>query len=483
MQKKNVTVTDLANQTNTKSRTTINRLLKDETSINVINDFKTSLLTIDPLCLSNTEIQLMNKSIVVNKFGKDVIYARRILLDLFTNYPSTSLPLDITVTNSNIESMDTTNLFNSYCSYRQVNIMIFDSTMPSLIDELVRFIQKSDFTKVSLTHMLSLNHNKSKNAEILSSIHKLINFNTYQAYLNTALTHQHISCNSDNVLSNFIVVKKTNQDGSVLTDIMKLTEDLKLFAILNAPGNDIYEFYKHYFNDLMKSSKRLRKFTGEENLPDKFLDLTTCLQFLEEGSEQYLIKQNFPLKMIPTDILTNMLSDSHHPEISIIDPRIETIINIMSERFDNYMNSDNECHNLFTKKGLIDFVMTGEISDHPHFLRPFNNKEKKQVLNYILKQKSKNNNIKLYLLKDDYSVKNLSYSYIENNVINIFDNISGYSNDLDEAVITAKPLIDIFDDFIKNELIKNQTVPETETVEFFNSLISMINEKKDEDIK
>jgi len=76
------------------------------------------------------------------------------------------------------------------------------------------------------------------------------------------------------------------------------------------------------------------------------------------------------------------------------------------------------------------------------------------------------------LLKDDYSIGNLEFSYFENKVLWIFDSLSGYGGDYYAGVIDSAQILEVYDDFIKNELIKNHTWPET--VALFKYLISIV---------
>ena len=64
--------------------------------------------------------------------------------------------------------------------------------------------------------------------------------------------------------------------------------------------------------------------------------------------------------------------------------------------------------------------------------------------------------------------------YYNNSVIYFFDSASGYGANFDEAIIMSNPIINVYDNFIKNELIKNHTLPKSETIDFFKHLISSL---------
>lgn len=76
-------------------------------------------------------------------------------------------------------------------------------------------------------------------------------------------------------------------------------------------------------------------------------------------------------------------------------------------------------------------------------------------------------------MKDDYYIANIEYNYYENRVLHFFDSCSGYSEDFEDGIITAAPIISAFDDFIKNQLIPYHTLPVAETIIFLNDLLKL----------
>ena len=83
LNKKNISVAKLANLTNTKSRNTIQRLLKDESGMDLIQHFKEELVMVDSLKFTPLEHTQLEESIEVSKFGKNLLMARNTLLCLF----------------------------------------------------------------------------------------------------------------------------------------------------------------------------------------------------------------------------------------------------------------------------------------------------------------------------------------------------------------------------------------------------------------
>ena len=211
--------------------------------------------------------------------------------------------------------------------------------------------------------------------------------------------------------------------------------------------------------------------TTSSSTIDILIDLVSYLRDIEKNSNQYLVKQNFCLSMIPPGIFRDMLEDAGYFGLNKDHKSIDTLTSMHTERFNNYYFGNNERYCLFTRKGLADFVETGEISDHLHLLRPFKENEIKKMLEFTLEQLKNNSNFHMMLLNDDYYLRNICYSYNENSMLYLFDNIAGYGPDAEEAIITAPPILNVFDDFIKNELMANHTLDKSESIAFITSLI------------
>ncbi|SHH91797.1 helix-turn-helix domain-containing protein [Clostridium grantii] len=474
LKKKNISITKLANLTNTKSRNTIHRLLKDESSIDVIESFKSKLIRLDPLSLSASERKQLNKSVEVSKVGKDKYYARNVLLQISKSKKSEPIYFHkiFGKTKNNLSTL--MNLFHSYLECSTVNIIIFDLPIPKLAEILISLIHTATNTKISIEHIIFMDDSHSKNADTFSSIYKLINFKNYNGYYTTSLKHNSLLNDTTSIFSNFIVVNKVPINGDSSTDLICFNNKTNFSILSNNPGDFLYTFYLNYYNTIKFDCQSIRRYDENNTHIEKLIDLCDYLLHLEKNTSEYLIKQNLCFQMIPSDILYNMLEDANFLGLSENHPQIRELIKINLERFKNYFTVNKMKITLFTKRGLRDFVNTRMLTDHFYCFREFTKDEVIFTLKFILKQIKENNFFKLYLLKDNYYIGNIEFSYYENHVIYIVDSCCGYGEDFDEGIITANPIVHLFDDFIKNELIPHHTLPESEGIEFLEHLISTI---------
>lgn len=469
---KNISVTRLAELTDTKSRNSIQRMLKDASSIKLIEAFKIKLSESDPLSLSASELEQMKQSIEVTKVGKDPFEARRILQQVFnggnrrTEYesPVAFNPLDQ-------KSISLLELFASYKTLTKVSLLIFGSVSVEFTNDLIKLIQASPSALIKITQILHFENKRSNNATTFATVFRLFNYEHYNVY---NLDNDSTVDSCPNSLTNFIVVAKTTSAGEHYTDLIKMHNTNQSFSyIRDVQGNSLYSFYLHHFNEIKVNCQNLRRTYKNENPIDTIISLSEICVPLEMNSARYLVKHSFSSSMIPTKIFVSLLVDNHYFGMDQDDPKVKKLINVFYERFNAFYHTEKLKVNLLTKRGLLDFVKTGLMTDQLCSCSPFTGAEVKAILEFILKQLEDNEYFKILLLEDDYSIGNLEFSYYENEMLWIFDSSSGYGEDYYDGIIVSAPILELYDDFIKNELIRNHTLPESETIEFFKYLLSI----------
>jgi transcriptional regulator with XRE-family HTH domain len=471
LHRKNLTITQLANITGMKSRNSIQRLLRDENSIELIENYSTKLTHINESWLTSSEIREMEAAIEVSRYGKSTISSRDTLLHLCFSKPNASI-YNKNPAFSPIENPPSSihELFQSYLKCQKLSFIIFDSPYNELTDA-IKSLTTVIKIPIRIEHMIYAKDDAATNAEIFSSIYKLINYKNYNAYYSSS------DCKGiQNDMSNLMVINKITSDKTHATDLIKVGRNRQYTILYSNPGDELYYFYLNYFNGQKACSLPLRRCYRNCDPIDKLIELCEFLLYLEQSSSEYLIKQNMCFQMIHTDISYQMLKDANFLGLGEDHPKIKKLVQVCIERFENYYTVKKNKICIFTKRGLEDFVRTHNLSDHFYKFRDFTDAEVKFTLEFILNQIRTNDYFKLYLMKDDYKIDNIEYSYYENQVIYLFDSCSGYDDDLDEGIIAAKPFLEIFDDFIKNELIPKHTYPEDETIRFLEYLIACVGQ-------
>lgn len=471
MKNKNISISRLAEITGMKSRNAIQRILKDESSIKVINAFKTRLIDLDPLELSDAELEQMEQSIEVSRVGKDTFGARKILGQLFGNSCPRKSESPAALNPVDQQTISLRELFATYKTFAKIRLLIFDAVSAEFSHELVNLIRTSPPSLIDISQILYLGNNRCHNAESLVSVFKLINYEHYDVYI---IDSELILDSHSAVASNSVIIDKATSGGDHYTDLIKMDSDRSFSFIKDIPGNALYLFHLYHFNNLSINGQTVRRIYEKKTHFDTVLSICDLTVPLRENTNRYLVGHGLDYVMIPYDITMNMLAESDYLGMEENNPLVHELKQIWYQRFYDYYYIDTMKVCLLTKRGLLDFVKNKVLVDHLRYFRPFTTEEVKNILEFILKQLQEKAFFKILLLKNNYSIGNIQFSYFENKALWIFDVSSGYDEDYFEGFIDSTPILDIYDDFIKNELIKNHTLPESETIAYLQYLISLV---------
>lgn len=468
MKDKKISVTKLAELTGTKSRNSIQRILRDDCSIIVIEAFKHKLSGLDELLLS--EAERLNEAFEVSRVGKDTYLARKIMLQIFENPQRLKTNNPVGFNPSTHKTVSLAQLLNTYHKFAKIRILIFDMTFSVFTHELVNLIRSSPYGSISISHILLLTDNQVHNAETFVAAFNLLNYGHYDVY---CLTHAGIPTNQLTIAPNSIFIDKETKDGRHYTDIIKMYSAESFSYIIDLRDHQTFEFYLYQFNNMRIKAQSIRK-TYEKTSPVvKTLGIVEACIPLEKHCDRYLIKHSISSSMIPFNVYLSIFSGNNYFGLSKNDPMVEDLKKNFHERTYCFFNAKKTKMNLLTKRGLLDFVNNRVISDHFHNARPFTREEIKNILEFVLEQLLNNEYFKILLLKNDYAIGNLEFSYYENQCLWIWDSFSGYGDDYFDTPIENPQIIEIFDDFVKNEYIPHHTLPESETIDFFKYLISI----------
>ncbi len=468
---KNISATKLAEITGMKSRNSIQRILKDESSINVIEAFKTKLIELDPLELSPSEQEQLEQSIEVSKVGKDTFGARRILLQVFDNSiyrVKTESPIAFNPLEQ--KSISLRELFTAYKTASKISLLVFDAVSADFMNELLNLIRTSPPGLISISQIIYLGYSRSHNAESLVTVLKFVNYENYDVYY---IDSQSIDTHST-IAPNSIIIDKETSGGDHYTDLIKMDSGQAFSFVNDIPGNSLYLFYLYQFNRLKGNAQKFKRIYEKQNPFNTVLNICDLTIPLRENTNRYLVEHGLHYPMIPYDILINMMVESDYFGMDSNNPIIQKLKQVLYDRFYAYYYIDTLKVNFFTKHGLFDFVKNKVLADQFCYLRPFTAEEVKAILEFILEQLEEKDFFKIFLLKSDLSIGNIQFSYFENKALWIFDASSGYNESYFEGYIDSTPILEVYDDFIKNELMRNHVLPEFETIEYLKYLISII---------
>ncbi|MEL7655616.1 MAG: helix-turn-helix transcriptional regulator, partial [Bacillota bacterium] len=394
MKNKNISVTKLAELTGMKSRNSIQRLLKDEVGICTIEAFKEKLINTEFLNLSPYELQQLDESIEVTKIGKDVFRARKILSQVFDSICKIKSENVTALNPVQDKNMLLRELFASYQSFSKIRFLVFNMVSPELTNELIHLIKNSPQGKISISQILYVGNNPIHNAAAFAAFFRLFNFENYQVY---CISDNNVPENQHGMITNSIVIDKEAAGADHFTDLITLDTDNSISFITDLPDT-LYSFYSYHFEKIKAKGQSMKRKPDEKNPIDRVFSICAACMPLEKNYAKYIVKHSLSTTMIPFFILHNMVIENNYFGRGKDDQQIQSGIEIFNERFNAMYHTKAFKVNLMTRRGLLDFVKSGMLSDHFCYLRPFTKKEIKIILEFIIEQLENNDYFKILLL-------------------------------------------------------------------------------------
>ncbi|MGE5389493.1 MAG: hypothetical protein ACM3PE_00355, partial [Deltaproteobacteria bacterium] len=342
IKRKNISVSRLAVLAGVKSRTSIQRILGDECGIGIIEAFNQQIRSFDELDLSELELEQLEQALIVSKVGKDAYQARKIMLQLFQTKPRTDTidPTGLDPSDNEVTTLG--QIFETYHGYAKLRFLIFDLSFISFTDQLVDLIRHSPPGYVSVSQLMRFNSSHSHSAATFAAAFQLLNYEHFDVY---SISDDSAGDERSVISANSIVVDKELADGSHYTDYILMASEQEFTFISNLPGNTLYSFCLHHFDQIKMKGQSVRKTYNKLSPFDVVInDLETCTK-LERLSARFIIKHSFSSSMIPLEVISQVIAESNLG-LGENHPIIKSVMQGFSTRFDAFYHSNQSKINL-----------------------------------------------------------------------------------------------------------------------------------------
>lgn len=271
------------------------------------------------------------------------------------------------------------------------------------------------------------------------------------------------------MLNNVLIVRREDGEHMIIVydsgefSMLRMSDQSNLFDfamnILMAPGHSPKKINCHF----------------SHNCPKAYLDfLEQCLLF-EKDNSIYQIKNEIGLEYVPVDILYDNFSAWTQENDARFLPFLQQIKNVFAKRGENILQKAEPTYLIMTKSGMLDFVKTGRMKDHPFCLKAFTEEERLKIIQNLIDSSVHASSFTPLLFQDD--ALTLEYSFIgySRERMLICKAQSDYDlADYTEIVINSDELSGQYADFVTNILTKNHVLGKKASMDFLQSLLAML---------
>lgn len=461
MQARQWSVESLAAMTGYKSRTSITRILREQSGPqNRVRFFE---LLCKSKMLTPEEEERLKKALNVSLCGKDRTNAQQIFARLVSGKMDTG----------SFEMAGIQRLLNMLNEGEAFHILLINCVYVPLFDLLREMLAQR--AACSVRHYFILEESETDVAQTLYCLSRTAYLPNYKAFI----------CNHDAADEymppriNLFSARVEKADGLAM-DVLAVFSNSGWIKIHQIPSADgLHNFVEHIFDQQMASCQPITRSCDISSGPASFLDTMRCYEAYERDNDTYNIKAGFCANAIPTHILratldlhklSRIFSDVGAGELKKM---LDAVLYYQHLRYRDTFEGKKRRNNIFSTGMLKRFAQTGLIAEHFIAMRPFSVQERIAILENLLMQACNNKFFFLYFFKDGFEP---AYE------VNCFDGVgigafpinreNAYTNNFCYHIIYNDRLTENFKDYFLNYFKAYHTIPVNEGLELMRSLIA-----------
>lgn len=378
----------LAGMTGYKSRTSVARLLQEQSSQKNRQRFFKRLC--DSGALTQTEEKRLRAALDVSLIGMDKAIARGVFKELIVgsgakeaNSPNFERLLEL------LRGAERARILMVNCLYEPLFVALRDLLLEN--------------PNCTLRHYFILDEGESQAAQAMYCLSRM----TYLPNF-CACACERGKRNAGMLVGlNFLCATVEGGDGA--TDVFALLSENYRVALHRLPAEDgLFSFLERVLTQAMASADAVTRFCSTDNGPQSFIDIMQFWEETERNRDMYHVKSDLCVNNIPTQHLRACLNERDllrfFPELDVETLRrmIDTLLYFQRLRYKNMYESKNPKHFILTMSGLRRFAQTGMTTEHFAAMRPFTVRERVVILEDLLTNAEENPHFYLYLFREDF---------------------------------------------------------------------------------
>ena len=476
MKKYNTNYSELSRKLNYSSKNTLYRILNGESGEKSRNKVFSDIAESIEIDFSTDDIRDLEQSLSVSSVGSDKYQAvaemRNLLLKKDKILPKITL--------NDVYNARETSLYEFTQSIinNKNEIIILNCNWHQVSSCMKELLTVSEISK--LTQYMLLTEKSVDIVRQIESVLEIINFPNYNSY---SIDKKYISRDTEDEFShNLIVIRSTEKSGKIHNFSVILHNDHS--GILKHENCDYYSYWEKRGTLVKDGSIPIKINYSAKKSPEEYINFTEFYYQLEKDRNIYAYKPDIPFCYVNVPITKAALLDglkniNDSEEYSLgFKKMIEKLEYIHSKRYENIFSKKKVTQHVLSESAMKEFAHTGMLQDHFFIMRPYTVKERIEILNNILFHIENNPHFNIHLLKYDNIFLNLEACYFEDIGVRFTPMSTNYDmrRDNAEAVVNHKTFTDLYKELYIGVLLKKYVKPQSETVKFFRSLISELED-------
>ncbi|MBQ2957982.1 MAG: hypothetical protein IJE08_16175 [Clostridia bacterium] len=461
-----------------KSRTTLRRILTDQSNADSMEKFLQDFLKIPLLPLTDDEIAELRLSLDYSRMGPVGFRAQDEMRRLM-NAPSRSGMDEISLRCIQTgEVFPLSSFLHELSRTAKVRMLIINCGTSALFDALSGFLTGTFHPDFAIDHYFFLNDNIARTAQFMADIYPMLCIHRYTAYAVPSPSPDRPPFYA--MTASVIACRAERPDGSIYE--YQIGFDSPLHAQLLcfiAPG--VFEYWQSLIAPSVpvRISVKTSSLTSGTTLRE-YAALHSSYRELENNHDIYMLKPGLHPALIPPELLEEPFLDALRKSIFGSDPDFDALAcqlyEIHVQRFRNIFTKKRVTHILIPPDSMQRFLKDGLLPDLGAAIRPLTVWERRTILTHCRDQARDNPYFNIYFLKGEMADIRLEATCYEQTGV-LFHSCSRtdyFGGGHTDALVALDDFTALFSRFFRETLLPNHALSAGQSVAVLSSMLDAL---------
>ncbi len=464
--RENLSLKELSDALGYKSRTTLDRILKEDATPAAVRKLEQALL--DTFALTPDEKAALHEAAQITIYGAEKYLVSKKMWDFVQGIPPAQTEQFCIKDARNSSVID---LLRRYADSGSVQVIVMNCQyIVGLFTIMKTLLQREN---VTVDHFMYVDRDSVRTVSAVNLLMTVFYERGYSGYVRHKTYQQGASQDCGLNEADIAAITWQDADGKSKTDLIWFSSpESGTLLEVNALSES---FFKQIGLDRQDYTPIKRTYF-ECSAFSNYIKYSEDYAALERNRAIWKIKPDIGVDQIPGHILKDAVLGGEMPRDNQFLEVLSALEEVYKKRYKNTYAKRKHAFTIYKRGAMRRFALTGKTSDHFWGMRPYTLTERIVILGDLLKQQNENPYVHTYFLKDDSTLRDVEIAYYEDEGMLILESDTDYNLEQghSEIMVTHQEMLNLYRDFFMNVLLQDYVYPESETCKYLRSLIEEV---------
>lgn len=464
--RENLSLKELADVLGYKSRTTLDRILKEDATPAAIRKLEQALL--DAFSLTADEKAALHEAAQITIYGAEKYIVSKKMWDFVQGTPPAQAERFCI---KDARSDAVIDLTRRYAASERVQAIIVNCQYVVGLFSIMKALLRRGSTAVD--HFMYVDKDSVRTVSAVNLLMTVFYERGYSGYVRHRSYQQDALPDCGLNDADVAAITWQDADGKSKTD---------LICFLNSESGTLLEvdgLSEAFFRQIglnRQDYAPIKRTYFECSAFSNYIKYSEDYAALERNRAVWKLKPDIGVDQIPGHILRDAMLGGDMPHDDQFLEVLSVLEDVYKKRYRNTYAKRKHTFTIYKRGAMRRFALTGRTSDHFWGMRPYTLTERIMILGDLLKQQNENPYVHSYFLKDDSTLRNVEIAYYEGEGMLILESDTDYNLEQghSEIMVTHQEMLNLYRDFFMNVLVQDYVYPESETCKYLRALIEEV---------